>query len=92
MSIEESHVMLSQNGELYTPTRYIYIQPSINREGEQEYEIKINAGIGDLLNSVFLLWEAIKEESAEFSDQDLYELCQDFDIDYDLFKAQMRED
>lgn len=92
MSIEESHIMLSQDGELFTPTNYIYIQPHTNRDGEREYELKIDAGLGDLLNSVFLLWEAIKEESADLSDQDLYELCGDFDLNYDLFKRQMRGD
>lgn len=90
MSIEEAHILLEQNGEMFTPARYIYIQPSINRKGEQEYEVKIDAGIGDLLNAVFLLWEAVKEESKTFSEQDLYELCEDFDLDYNVFRAQMR--
>lgn len=90
MSIEESHILLEQDGEMYTPTRYIYIQSNINRKGEQEYEIKIDAGIGDLLNAVFLLWEAVKEEAETFSEQDLYELCEDFDLDYNIFRAQMR--
>ena len=92
MSIEESHIMLSQDGELFTPTNYIYIQPHTNRDGEREYELKIDAGLCYLLNSVFLLWESIKEESADLSDQDLYELCDDFDLNYDLFKRQMRGD
>lgn len=90
MAIEESHILISNNGELEVPNRYIYIQPS----GSEEliYEMKLECGIGDLLNATFLLWEAIKEEAQSLSDQDIYELCGDFDLDYSLFKQQVRGD
>ena len=89
MSIEESHILVSKNGEMHRPARYIYIQPSLNN-GELSYELKMDCGIGDLLNATFLLWDAIKEEAQDLSDQDIYELCGDFDLDYSLFKRQMR--
>lgn len=90
MSIEDSQIVIETLGKYTYPQKYIYIQPMINEKGELEYEIKIQAGIGDLLNSTFLLWEAIKSEAAEMSDQDLYEMCEDFDIDFNTFKAQIR--
>ncbi len=92
MSIEESQVLLNTMGTMEAPQQYIYIQPTIMATGEREYELKIHAGIGDILNSIFLLWEALRRESKELSDQDLYDLCKDFDIDFNLFKEQMRGD
>lgn len=92
MSIENAHILIEQDSKIYNPKRYIYIQPNLNKRGEQEYEVKIDAGIGDLLNAVFLLWEAVKEEATNLSDQELYELCDDFDLDYSTFRAQMRGD
>ena len=91
MSIEDSHVLLSKNGEIERPLRYIYIQPSIVKN-ELTYELKLDCGIGDLLNAIFLLWESVKEEAQELSDQDIYELCGDFDLDYNLFRQHVRSD
>ena len=85
MSIEESTLYLEQGGKMTPPENYIFIQ----RTGE-EYELMMSAGIGDLLNSVYLIWEAIKADAAEMSDQDLYDLCGDFNVDYDVFRAQIR--
>ena len=69
MSIEESHIMLSQDGELFTPTNYIYIQPHTNRDGEREYELKIDAGLGDLLN-----WKLLKKNPLIY----LTKICMSF--------------
>ena len=89
MNIENAQILVSKDGEIEKPTRYIYIQPSVE-EGELHYEVQLDCGIGDLLNATFLLWEAIKEEAEDLSDQEIYELCEDFDLNYDLFKQQMR--
>ena len=91
MGIKDSYILVGNNGEVQAPKRYIYIQPSLE-DGELSYELKMDCGIGDLLNATFLLWEAIKEEAQDLSDQEIYELCGDFDLDYSLFKRQMRGD
>ena len=74
------------------PQKYIYIQPSYDEQNGLEYEIKCHAGIGDLLNSIAIIWEAVKAEAEDLSDQDIYELCDDFDLDYNVFKEQLRRD
>ena len=85
MSIENAQLLIEKDGKMTPPNRYIYIQA----EGD-EYEILIEAGLGDLLNGVFLLWAAIKDEAKDLSDQELYELSGDFNIDYDIFRKQVR--
>jgi len=85
MSIEHATLLLENDGETIVPTSYIYIQPT-----EGGFELKMKAGIGDMLNGTLILWEAIKDEAQHFSEQDLYDLCQDFDLDYEIFRAQVR--
>ena len=85
MSIEHATLLLEDDGEMIAPTSYIYIQPT-----EGGFELKMKAGIGDLLNGTLILWDAIKDEAQNFSEQELYELCQDFNLDYEIFRAQVR--
>ena len=85
MSIEHSNIYIEQDGKMIPPDTYIFIQ----RTGE-EYELLMDAGLGDIMNSIMLLWAAIREQAADLSDQDLYELCEDFEIDYDVFRRQIR--
>ena len=86
MSIEKSHILVETDGKTIMPQRYIFIQAE-----QESYEIVVDASLGDMLNSIFLLWEAIKTEAKELSEQDLYELCEDFDLEYDVFRRQMRD-
>lgn len=87
MSIENANVFIEDSGKMIPPKRYVFIQAA---EDNEQYEIIVDAPIGDMLNFMFLLWEAIKEETTDMSDQDLYELCDIFDLDFDVFKSQMR--
>ena len=87
MSIEKSHILVETDGKTIMPQRYIFIQAE-----QESYEIVVDASLGDMLNSIFLLWEAIKNEAKELSEQDLYELCEDFDLEYDVFRRQVRDE
>ena len=85
MSIENSNIFIEQDGKMISPDTYIFIQ----RSGE-EYELLMDAGLGDIMNSIMLLWTALQEQAVDLSDQDLYELCEDFELDYDVFRRQIR--
>ena len=86
MSIEKSNLFLETDGKMVPPQRYIFIQAS----DDGEYEVIVDASIGDLMNFMFMVWEAIKKETEDMSDQDVYDLCEVFELDYDTFRQQMR--
>ena len=86
MSIEDSNIFLELNGKMIAPQRYVFIQAGENNE----YEVIVDASIGDMINFMFMIWNAIKEEMEDMSDQDIYDLCDAFDLDYDTFRLQMR--
>ena len=86
-NIDGAIVYVGKNGELEALDNYVLVRQA----PADTYELYVNADIDEMLSAITLIWEAIKEEATSLSDQDLYELTGEYNLDYDTFRKQVRD-
>ena len=84
--MDNFRVLLSSEGKLKAPQSYILVLPQ--PDGMQIYS---DCTLLDWLQATVCVYDGLIAEAMNYSDQDLYEACKMFDIDYDTIATLVRE-
>lgn len=86
MELEQTEVFLSKDGKMDALESYILIVPS-----NDQTEIYSSSTLYQDCMAAMAMWDNFAKKLAKLPDQDIFEFCKDYDLDYDTTIAIARE-
>ncbi len=88
MSTEAIPVFIQKEGRYIQVDPYVLMLPHVD---EDNSEIYANASLYDLMLAAMMAYDIFLQEAASYSDQDLFDVCKTYDMDYEAIRELVNE-